>query len=108
MLLAILVTLVAALAALWVSARAAVTVCVLKIRAGKVRVVRGRLAPRVLSDIADVVARPAIKRATLRIERERGHARLDLRGSVPSDQQQRLRNVIGSVPLAALASARRR
>jgi hypothetical protein len=106
--LVILVTVIAALAALWVSARAAVTVCLLEITAGKVRVVRGGLAPGVLSDIADVVARPTVERATLRIERDRGHARLDLRGSVPSDQQQRLRNVIGSVPLAALARTRRR
>ncbi len=106
--LVILVTVLAACAALWMSARAAVTVCLLEVTAGKVRVVRGGLAPRAMSDIADVVARPAIERATLRIVRDRGHARLDLRGNVPPDQQQRLRNVVGSMPLAALANARRR
>ncbi len=106
--LVIVVVVLAACAALWASARAAVTVCLLEITAGRVRVVRGGLAPRLMSDIADVVARPAIERATLRIVRDRGHARLDLRGTVPSDQEQRLRNVIGSVPLAALANARRR
>jgi hypothetical protein len=97
-----------ALAALWVSARSAITMCVLEITAGEVIVRTGGLAPRVLADLGDVAARPRIARATLRIVRERGRASLELKGDVPPAQLQQLRNVVGSVPLAALANARRR
>ncbi len=97
-----------ALLGLWMSTRAAITVCVLDITAGDVVVRRGGLAPRVLADLRDVAARPKIGHATLRIVRERGHAALELHGDVPPGQLQQLRNVVGSVPLAKLANARRR
>jgi hypothetical protein len=97
-----------ALVALWASARAAVTVCVVDVRAGKARITRGGMAPRIFSDIADVVARPRVERATLRIVRSGGRARLEVSGAVPEVQLQRLRNVIGSLPLAQLATGRRR
>jgi Protein of unknown function (DUF3634) len=97
-----------ALVALWASARAAVTVCVLDITAGDVVVRSGGLAPRVLADIGDIAARPKIERATLRIVREGGRAALEVRGAVPPAQLQQLRNVVGSVPLAKLRNARRR
>jgi hypothetical protein len=97
-----------ALVALWASARAAVTVCVLDITAGDVVVRSGGLAPRVLADIGDVAARPKIAHATLRVLRERGRASLEVDGVVSPAQLQRLRNVLGSVPLAKLTNARRR
>jgi hypothetical protein len=102
------VVLLAAVVALAISARAAVTVCVVEVRGGKARVVRGGIAPRIFSDIADVVAAPQVGRATLRITRSGGHATLRVTGAVGENQQQRLRNVVGSVPLAQLANARRR
>jgi hypothetical protein len=98
----------AAVLALLVAARRALTVCVIDVRSGQARVVRGGLARGVLTDVEDVVARPAIARATLRIVRSQGHAQLEIEGDVSDVQQQRLRNVIGSVPLAKLANARRR
>jgi hypothetical protein len=105
----VVVTVVAiALVALWASARNATTVCVLDVTAGEVRVRRGGLAPRILADIGDVAARPTIERATLRVVRERGHAALEVDGTVPAAQMQQLRNVIGSVPLAKLVNGRRR
>jgi hypothetical protein len=97
-----------ALVALWASARAAVTVCVLDISAGDVVVRRGGLAPRILADIGDVAARPRIAQATLRVVRERGRASLEVDGAMSPAQLQQLRNVLGSVPLAKLANARRR
>jgi hypothetical protein len=93
--------------ALWMSARNAITVCVLEVRGGTVRIARGALAPGILSDIADVVARPRVRRATLRIVRNEGLARLDVSGEVSPEQRQQLRNVVGSVPLAKLATGRR-
>ena len=95
------------LVALYASARAAITVCVLDVVAGKVFVRRGGLAARVRADIEDVVARPRIERATLRILRDRGRAALEVKGAVSAAQLQQLRNVVGSVPLAMLANARR-
>jgi hypothetical protein len=97
-----------ALVALWVSTRAAITVCVLDITAGEVVVRSGGVAPRVLADLRDVAVRPRISQATLRIVRDRGRAALEATGEVPPAQMQRLRNVVGSVPLAKLANARRR
>jgi hypothetical protein len=94
--------------ALWLSARAAVAVCVLEVRAGTLRVVRGGIAGPILSDIQDVIARAQIDHATLRIVRSGGYARLEVIGAVPDAQRQQLRNVVGSVPLARLVNARRR
>ena len=93
---------------LYVSARAAITVCVLDVVAGQVFVRRGGLASRIRADIEDVVARPEIERATLRIVRDRGGALLQVKGAVSAAQQQQLRNVVGSVPLAQLMNARAR
>jgi uncharacterized protein DUF3634 len=96
-----------ALVALWASARAATTACVLDINKGEVVVRSGGLAPRILVDIGDVAAHPKIERATLRVVRERGRAALEVSGAVPPAQLQQLRNVVGSVPLAKLVNARR-
>jgi hypothetical protein len=101
------IALVVGVVALWVSARSAITVCVLEVRGGAVRVARGALAPGILSDIEDVMARPRVDAATLRIVRNEGLARLDVSGNVSPEQRQQLRNVVGSVPLAKLAAGRR-
>src|SRR6185312_2501474 len=71
-----------ALVALWVASRAAITVCVLRVRAGKTVVVRGAVAPRILGDLADVLERPPVPRATVRIVRDAGFARLEIRGAI--------------------------
>jgi hypothetical protein len=98
----------AACVALWLAARAAITVCVVEVHGGKVAVTRGGIAPRILADLGDVVARPRVARATLRVVKDSGLARLEATGDLTADQVQQLRNVIGSVPLAKLANAPRR
>jgi hypothetical protein len=97
-----------ALAALWAAARAAITICVLDVSDGRVVVRRGGIAPRILADIGDVAMRPPIGQATLRITRDAGRAKLEAEGTLSPEQSQRLRNVVGSVPLATLTNARRR
>jgi hypothetical protein len=97
-----------ALALLHFAARAAVTVCVLEVIDGKARTTRGGIAPRVLADIQDVVARPPVRHARIRIVRARGRARLEVRGALSQAQRQQLRNVVGTVPLAKLANTTRR
>jgi hypothetical protein len=97
----------AALIALWLAARGAITVCVAEVRDGKLRVTRGGIAPRLLADLGDVIARPPVRQATLRIVRDSGRARLEATGDLTEVQRQQLRNVIGSVPLATLANTPR-
>ncbi len=92
-----------ALALLWSSARAAITIARAEIHDGQLDVTRGHLPVRVLDDLRDVVARPPIKSATLRIVRDNGRAKMHIQGKVEPPQLQRLRNVIGNVPLARFA-----
>ena len=106
--LAMLAATTVALTLLWFAARSAITLCVAEIRDGKVQVTHGGIAPRILADLADVVARPRVERATLRITRARGHAEIEIDGDLSAAQRQQLRNVVGSVPLAKLANARTR
>ena len=96
------------MALLWASARAATTVAVVEIRDGKVEVKSGGLAPRILGDIKDIARRPKIARATLRISRDKDRAALTVRGTVSEAQEQQLRNVVGSVPLAKLEAGKKR
>jgi Protein of unknown function (DUF3634) len=91
----------------WHGARAAITLAVAEIRQGKVEVTRGALAPRVLGDLRDIASRPRIESASLRIVRARGRARVEIRGAVSEPQAQRIRNVIGNVPVAQLVKASR-
>ncbi len=92
----------------WASARAAITIAVAEVRDGKLEITRGGLSPRVVSDLRDIVSRPRIKSATVRIVRAKDHARVEVTGDVPEHQVQRLRNVVGTLPLAQLVKATRR
>jgi hypothetical protein len=99
------VTLVGLLA-LWISARSAITVCLCDVKNGKLEVVRGALAPRVLDDLRDVVRKPRVKYATIRVVRAKDRARVEAKGDLTKDQLQQLRNVIGTVPLAQIRGVR--
>jgi len=90
------------MAASWSATR----LCVLEVEQGAVSVKSGGVAPGILSDIADVVQRPKVRRATLRISRRGGQAELRVTGDVSEAQKQQLRNVVGRVPLAKLRNAR--
>jgi hypothetical protein len=91
-----------------VAARGAMTVLVAEVRDGKMEVTRGGIAPRLLADLADIVARPPVTRATVRVTRAGGRAQVVVQGDLTPAQVQQVRNVIGSVPLAKLVNARRR
>jgi hypothetical protein len=96
-----------ALVALWWSARAAMTIAVLDVEKGAIRRVRGGLSPGVLADVADVLAKPPVARGRVRVVRDGGAARVEIRGEIGPEHAQRLRNVIGNVPLVRLARGRR-
>lgn len=97
-----------ALAALWFAARGAVTILVAEITNGELRVTKGGISERVLADLRDVVRRPRVKRATLRITRAKDRAEVHVRGDLSAAQVQRLRNVVGTVALAKLVHSRRK
>ena len=96
---------VVGLTALWFAAKRAITIFVADIADGELVVRRGSIAPRVLQGMREVVKRSEIKRGSLRIERDAGHARLICSTSIPGSDAQRLRNVVGSMPLAMLLNA---
>jgi hypothetical protein len=104
----IVIAVVAALVALRYSIRRNATVLLARVADGQLTVIRGAIAPRVLSDLRDVVKTPPVARATLRIVRSEGLARLEIAGAIPPAQAQQLRNVVGALPLAALMNAPRR
>jgi hypothetical protein len=95
----------AALAGLYVASRRATTIVDLAIERGKLRVVRGGVAPPILADLRDIVRDPPIADGHIRVVRASGRADVELRG-VSERQAQRIRNVIGSVPLARLINAK--
>lgn len=97
---------VAALAALYVASLRATTIVDLVIERGNVRVVRGGVAPPILADLRDIARSPAIAEGHIRVTRASGRAEVHLRGTIDERQAQRIRNVIGSVPLARLINAR--
>jgi Protein of unknown function (DUF3634) len=94
------------LLALWISARGAITICVLEVVNGRVTLTKGGLAPRVFADVEDIVKRPKVKSATLRLSRAKDFAKLEASGTLTKIQRQQLQNLIGNVPVAKLAGTR--
>jgi hypothetical protein len=92
----------------WANARSAITIAVAEIRDGKLEITRGGLSPRVLGDLRDIASRPRVKNATVRIVRAKDHARVEVTGDISEQQVQRLRNVVGNVPVAQLRKAERK
>lgn len=99
---------VAAVVALFVASRRAITIADLAIADGAVRVVRGGIAPPILADLRDVARQPRIAKGRIVVVRDRGRAEVRIDGDLSPEQAQRIRNVIGSVPLARLVNAKRR
>ena len=79
----------------------------LRVRDGAVRVVRGRVPPRLFDDVADVVRKPAVVRADPRAVSEGGRPRLYAEGELSPEHKQRLRNVIGSWTVQQIRAAPR-
>ena len=76
---------------------------VLSIERGKVRVIRGKAPRRLIDDIEDIASTaPVIQRARLRVVLEGGRPMLRPSGDVSDAQTQRLRNTLGTWPLAKL------
>lgn len=67
----------------------------------RVRFVRGRIPPALLSDLREILE-PSDSRGTLRVVTRRGGVLVETRGNFSPSIQQRLRNTVGLYPLAKL------
>jgi hypothetical protein len=98
----LLVVVVAVVVYLWAS-RARELFC-LSVRDGKVLVVRGRIPGGLLSDIRDVVSKPAVARATIRAVKAESGAQIVASG-IDDGRAQRLRNIFRLYPISNLRAA---
>jgi hypothetical protein len=79
-----------------------------RVRSGSIRLVRGRVPPRLFDDLADIVQRPVVERAELRAVSEGGRPRLYAEGALSPEHKQRLRNVIGAWTVQQIRTAPRK
>jgi hypothetical protein len=77
----------------------------LSVRDGRLLIVRGRVPPRFVADVRDVLARMGVRDVTIRAHRTAHSGRLSFSGAIDEFTQQRLRNVFGLIPAAQLRSA---
>lgn len=85
-------------------ARRAAEVACLSVRGGRVLVVRGAAPGAFVNDVADVMRRSKVSRATIRVVRGEAAARIDASGLSAGDEQ-RIRNVLGTYSMRALRQA---
>lgn len=77
----------------------------LEVRDGKPHFVKGRVPPRLLEDFSDVLRRPVLQRATIRIVLDGGVPRVIATG-ITDEQLQQLRNVTGAYTAAQFRTGR--
>jgi Protein of unknown function (DUF3634) len=87
---------------IWASGRAR-ELCVVAIEQGRLRVVRGALPASLREALQDIVTRQRVQTGKLRFLRDGDAARLE--ATVDAPTQQRMRNVLGTYPLARLLAA---
>jgi hypothetical protein len=80
---------------------------VLRVRAGRTTLQRGRVPPSLLEALGDVMQRAGVERATLRVLKSDGRARVVASG-LSEPVLQRARNVVGTYPLQKLLGAQLR
>jgi len=84
----------------------ATELCLVVVAEGQARHVRGRIPRPLLSEIEDIVARPRVRAAEIRVVTAQGRPEVHVRGKLTADQIQRLRNVIDRFQVAQIRSGR--
>jgi len=79
----------------------------LRIRHDQLRLVRGRLPPRLFGDIEDVLRREKLERVELRVVTEQGRPRV-LASGLGDQAMQRVRNLVGGYQVAQIRAGSRR
>lgn len=103
----LLVALGVLLLPLVISIRRSTELFKLRVSAGKVRFVRGRMPPTLLSDLEDALRASPIERAEIQAIRRGGRAEIVARGDMSPEALQRVRNVVGTYSLQRIAAGRR-
>jgi len=75
---------------------------------GRITRSRGRIPPRLLADMADVVERVGVARARIRCVVRRGRPALLFDGEIGDGTGQMLRNVVGQFSTSEIRGSRRR
>jgi hypothetical protein len=93
---------VASIVVLRWAARGALTICELRADNGSTTVVRGGVAPSVMRDLREITESEALDGVRITVSRDKHGARVTTTGPIDAGALQRIRNVVGSVPLARL------
>jgi hypothetical protein len=104
----IALALIALVVPLWVGLARINELFVLRARKGRLTLVRGKIPPRLLGDLRDVMEKAPDAEAELRAVVEDGRAVIHARPPLPAPLQQRLRNTISLWPLAKIRQSSRR
>lgn len=94
-------------AAVLVHRRATRGIFVLSVRGGAVRRDRGTIPAAVLNDVRDVLERSGATGTVRAMDVGRATAVIELEGDFSPELAQRLRNVLGNVPVTRLRAGRR-
>ena len=78
-----------------------------RVRGGKVRVVRGRIPQALLNDFAEILRDPPLEECSLRGVVEDRRLRIYPEGALNEGQRQRIRNVVAGWPVAKIRNAPR-
>ena len=80
---------------------------VVRLSAGQVTHVRGKVPKRVLDEIAEVLRRSGMQSAEVRVVHDEGRPALRTKGTLPEPVLQQLRNVLGRYRLPELRAGAR-
>jgi len=78
-----------------------------RVREGRVRVVRGRIPQALLNDFAEILRDPPMENGSLRGVVEDRRLRIYPEGELSEGQKQRIRNVVAGWPVAKIRNAPR-
>lgn len=92
---------------LWLLLHRANELCMIRIRNGVARLVRGRAPSRLLHDIEEIARRTEISNAKIRIVSESGSPAVYASGSIAEAARQQLLNVVGEHRVVHFRTGRR-
>ncbi|HZF50620.1 MAG TPA: DUF3634 family protein [Polyangiaceae bacterium] len=77
----------------------------LRARGDRLRIVRGRIPQKLLDDIGDILRRPPVEDAEIRVVVEDRAPRVYVQGELSEAQRQQLRNTVSMWPVVKIRSA---
>lgn len=91
----------------WWGVQRAATLFTVKVREGRISRTHGRIPPRLLSEISDIIERANVVHANIRGVLRGGRPVLLFEGEMSPGTQQQFRNVVGQFSAAEIRSGRR-